>query len=110
MSTVCITRPEPICKHAKVCVAVLNVIEGEAKTVAANYIVIESRHGTFRIELNAEAKFVNGNPPKSRGTALRAKDHVLIDVQESDGQLIGIEVHYWRPKRRKRRIISKKRR
>ncbi len=84
-----------------VCLALLKTISGRIKALDAKTIVVVSDgRGTDSVKIDRETRFVKSNP-KSRAKGPKVRDCVVVDVQETEGKLVAIEVHYSRPKRHK---------
>jgi hypothetical protein len=77
-----------------VCVATLNSISGRIKAINGPKIVVTSERGrgeTYNVDINSQTRFVNSNSnPGTKG--LKVKDHVIVDVHETEGKLIAIEI------------------
>ena len=84
-----------------VCLALLKTISGRIKALDAKTLIVKTdRGGTDSVEIDRETQFVKSNL-KSRAKGPKVRDRVVVDVHETGGKLVAVEIHYGRPKSHK---------
>lgn len=84
-----------------VCLALLNTISGSIEAISRTTIIINSDRGrTDSVEIGRETRFVKSNL-KSRAKGPKVRDRVVVDVHETEGKLVAVEIRYGRPKSQK---------
>ena len=84
-----------------VCLVLVKTISGHIKALCEKTIVVQSDTGrTYSVAIDGKTRFVKSNP-RSRAKGPKSRDDVWLEVEETEGKLVALEIRYGRPRSRK---------